>query len=163
MRTNRQNKRLWALVRDLARIVGGRAEAEAIMRDMVEDLTGRRSTKNLNARQAAQIVQRLEEQARPADHGAGPDRFENLAGRAGMATPRQLRMLEALAADALKGKTLADRRRALNKICKRQTGAERLEWLQREDVTPVKEALIRIGERNGRDLSGLDSVEKWGM
>ena len=141
-RTNRQNREFWGLVEQLAKALGDRAEAEAIARDVVEEITGQRSTSRMDADQADQVIRELRARVEPASQ-----RFNELGRRPGMATPKQLRMLEALAVDALRGDSVEERRLRLRGFLVRQSGVNDLRFLESDQVTAVKRGLEEIRDR----------------
>ena len=66
----------------------------------------------------------------PSGTGSMKERFEDLGHRDGMATPGQLRKIEAMWMDVSKMPTYAARERALNGFLKRITGVENLRFLE---------------------------------
>ena len=151
--TAHQNKRLWALVSELARHMGSRDEATAIMRDVVKDKSGQESTKALSRYEADLVLMDLTERLGNNRQAWSRKRWGGLAKpRPGMATAAQIRMLEAMAVDALKGDTPDDRRNNLRRVLKRQAGIDDLRFLQADQVTQVKAALVALGRRNGREM-----------
>ncbi len=153
--TPKQNKQLWAAVGTLSKFTG-KAEAESIMRGFVQEVSGQDSTRSLSDAQARNVINRLNDSANPGrkKKQIGKARFSDLAERRDLskASPDQLRMLEALAHDALKGETRAVRERGLRRLLRKYYGIEDLRFLNEDQVTPLKKTLIAIGKRNGFEL-----------
>jgi hypothetical protein len=141
-RTNRQNREFWGLVKQLTKALGDRAEAEGIARDVVEEITGQRSTSRMDRCQADRVIRELRQRVEPVSL-----RFNELERRPGMATPKQLRMLEALAVDALRGDSVEERRLRLRGFLMRQAGVNDLRFLESDQVTAVKRGLEEIRDR----------------
>lgn len=104
------------------------------------------SSKALTNTQAADLLAAFEalgwQPAAPSPaaaqrRGWGKARYEHLAGRAGMATPRQLRKIEASWRSLARNPSDA----ALLAFLERQTGIKRMEWLRKTDVPAVLTAL----------------------
>lgn len=106
---------------------------------------GVESSKDLTFHNAELLIHRFE-QALPSNHPQrSSTKYENLgirynwALRRHYATPKQLRMLEALwmSSPNVRQKTT----QALEHFAKRITGKEKLEWLLIDDVQKVKKAI----------------------
>lgn len=68
-----------------------------------------------------------------------------------MASPRQLRYLEAIAQEALRGKSPDERQKALRKIVQRQAGVSDLMFLEKHMVNSVLYALEEMRDRGNQD------------
>jgi len=73
-RTQTQNRRFWAIVRDLVKQHGlDQADAEAILRDEVESVSGQRSTRALTSAQARMVIAKLSARLPQTEGRSGPD------------------------------------------------------------------------------------------
>lgn len=115
------------------------------------------STKNLTYAEAALLIEHLEEMA--LEKGVwvkypGKSAFEHLGVRPGMATPSQLRNIEALWKDANRIKRNADRAAALRSWLFKFFKISDLRFLPADQVSKVLKALRAMKERratkNGR-------------
>jgi len=108
------------------------------------------SCKALTYVQAAQFIAELEKAlnfATELDQKAAPKyKYDNLRGRDGMATPRQLRKIEAMWADVSRAKTDEERTSALRRFLKRIVGVEDLRFLEIWQVKKVIKALEAMRE-----------------
>lgn len=81
------------------------------------------------------------------DSGLSPKKkkYDDLGNRPGMATPKQLRMIEAMWADVSKYKRSRDaRERALRYFLKHITGVDRLEFMTARDVRKAVKAIEKM-------------------
>jgi phage gp16-like protein len=111
-------------------------------RDMLHDLYGKRSSKELTPLQQAELAGILQKQLRARNGGKWND-FKR--SNPAMATPRQLRAVEAMWGKVSCAETAEGRKQALLKFCERITGRERLEWLKKTDVRKLIKAMEAMG------------------
>ena len=98
--------------------------------------------KNLTYIQAARFIADLEKKAGKSNHYKGNrQKYENFRGRAGMATPRQMRKVEAMWAEVSRAGTDEARASALRRFLKRIVGIEDLRFLECWQVRKVIRAL----------------------
>jgi len=99
------------------------------------------SSTQLTAAGADQLIWDLQKNAEKAAVWVRPQRkFNNLAGRKNMATPKQLRMIEAMWAEVSRASNMAERAAALQSFLPR-FGATSLEEVQYWQVHKIVEAL----------------------
>jgi Protein of unknown function (DUF1018) len=79
--------------------------------------------------------------------GSFKDRFSDLGYRDGMATPKQLRMIEAMWMDVSKMPTYAAREKALSGFLKRITGVENLRFVEDWMVQKIVKAIDHMKRR----------------
>lgn len=84
-------------------------------------------------------------QRREYTEGASKKRFDDLGRRTGMASPPQLRKIEAMWAKVSRAQTARDKRTALNHFLAGRFGVERIEWLPFETVPKVIRAIAAMG------------------
>ncbi len=112
------------------------------------------SSKELTEKEAAGLIRTLEAMAvkqgvwtQRAGKGWGRRRFEELGGRENiMATPRQLRMIEAMWRDVSRARTDDERRKTLRSFLKRLVRVETLEFLEKKHVQVIITALEAMKE-----------------
>jgi phage gp16-like protein len=110
-------------------------------RDMLYDLYGKHSSKELTPLQQAELVGILQKQLKPKSGG----KWSGLKrSNPEMATPRQLRAVEAMWG-AVSRAEAKGREQALLKFIKRITGCERLEWLRKADIRKLIKAMEAMG------------------
>jgi phage gp16-like protein len=111
-------------------------------RDMLYDLYGKRSSKQLTKLQQNELCDLLQKRAN-AKNGrkwSEPKRRNPM-----MATPKQLRALEAMWAGVSRAETAEARERALQKFCKRIAGIDHPKWLKKTDIRKMFRALEEMG------------------
>lgn len=137
--TRNQLRALWASARD-------KGLEEEALRDIVKDETGARSISRMTTEQAAAVLKRLGVApiARKDGRGAGGEghkRFDDLGRRPGMATPKQLRKIEAMVADRFRAE---DKGAALRQWLKDRFGVADLRFLPRYRASDVIVALEKM-------------------
>ena len=116
---------------------------------LLRDRYGASSSKDLSPRQADDLVACLKGLA-PAPVNAKPRRterparFAKLDGRPGMASAKQLRMLEASWVQRSRGESLQDKQEAFLEFLRRRFKVERLEWIAQEDVGRILRAIQKV-------------------
>ncbi|MDU7473597.1 MAG: regulatory protein GemA [Paenibacillus macerans] len=124
-RTPEQNRKIWALAGELG-------FDEGLLRDVVERLTGQRSTSALTVVQANRLIDELNRIA------GKPQPSTTSTRRPGMATPEQLHKIRTLERDL----GWADNPKRLQAFMKKYCGGvARLEWLQFGQATTLIESL----------------------
>lgn len=71
-------------------------------------------------------------------------KYEELGRREGMATPRQLRMIEGMWKEVSRMRTEEGRKRALRYFIKRITGKDSIKFLEQSDVEKLVQAIKNI-------------------
>lgn len=106
------------------------------------------SSKDLTDGQAENFIQRLKKSAaevgtyKPKKEFAfNKYRHHDCAGRKGMATPAQLRKIEAMFFCVSRKETDAERKKALDRYCERITSKSSIKFLTLRDVAKVIKAL----------------------
>ena len=128
-------------IHGLARLLGLNDEA---YRDMLNDRYHVRSSKDLNPQQRFQLIKELREKV----HG-NVQKFNDLMERKKhLATPRQLRAIEAMWAQVSRASTAKDRSKALNAFCKRLTGVEVITWICKDDAKIIIKAIQAMGAKS---------------
>lgn len=121
-------------------------------RHLLNDFYGVSSCKHLSRMQAADFISRLGS-IRPR-----PLPYEDLAGRPGMAQPKQLRMLMAMFAEVSDAPP-AQREERFNAFLKaRFNGLSGLRWLEEKDIRRVAKALKSMkvqAEKKATKINGL--------
>jgi hypothetical protein len=112
---------------------------ESVLRDIVESETGARSISKLTTEQAAAVLNRLIPNARRS--GGSVRRFEELKRRPGMATPKQLRKIEAMVAERFRA---GDKAAALREWLKTRFNVADLRFLSRTRASDVIVALEKM-------------------
>lgn len=109
-----------------------------------------RSSKELNYFQAERLIDDLVKKA----EGLGvwkkrtsSKKFEDMQGRPGFATDKQLRMIEGIWAEVSRATDEKERRTALRHFIERITGTSALEFLQSEEASVVINALKEMQKR----------------
>lgn len=69
------------------------------MRNVVEAVSGQRSTRGLSLDQASEVLNRLTNRRFAHDRARGKNKYREMDGRRGMATGAQLRKIEAMWAE----------------------------------------------------------------
>lgn len=116
---------------------------------LLRDRYGATSSKDLSPRQADDLVACLKGLAPVAGNvkprrAERPARFAKLDGRPGMASAKQLRMLEASWVQRSRGETLQDKQEAFLEFLHRRFQVERLEWIAQEDVGRILRAIQKV-------------------
>lgn len=126
------------VIHGLARLLGLNDEA---YRDMLDDRYQVRSSKDLNPQQRFQLIKELREKV----HG-NVQKFNDLVERKKhLATPRQLRAIEAMWAKVSRAMTAADRKKALDAFVKRLTGIDHVRWITMHDAQTLIRAIKTMG------------------
>lgn len=103
------------------------------------------SSKELSAKEANLVIDELKRRLQAAggwtDHGKTRRRYEAMAGRDSMATPAQLRMIEAMWKEVSYMTTELGRKAALRRFVKRIAHVDALEFLSGQDVPKIIRAL----------------------
>ncbi len=156
-RTIEQNRRLWAIVGKLAKYVGGREAAEAMMRDLVQKAMGQPSTRLLSEGQMEEIISALNAILKHREKAcAAPEPDE-------LPTQRQMDTIEHLRKD------LAMHPQGLRKLCQRIV---KKPWPQtRAEAMKLQEALSamllrkipreQLAQRIGKLLFLDESLTAW--
>lgn len=127
--------------------------ADEDYRAMLWDRFHANSSKDLNTRQSLELVASLhqllpaEERAkhpRPQIAAGTRRRFDSLGTREGMATPTQLRMLEASFVQRSRAETLPEKQEAFRVFLRNRCKVERIEWIQRGQVGPILRAIQSV-------------------
>lgn len=115
--------------------------------------------KNLSLYQAQAFIKELEDITQkieqktdylePKETEKQPERFSNLDNRPGMATPPQLRKIEAMWQDISIVPEPDARNRALRRFVQRIAGVADLRFLDREGASKIINALNAMEKRNG--------------
>lgn len=134
MRTYSQCSRIHAL----AAVLG---MGDAQYRDMLRDLYGKHSSKELTPTQQIELVRILAKQVSAANSKRNTLKNRNRA----WATHRQLNAIEAMWKKVSRAETEESRKLALNAFCKRITGCELLEWLKKKDIRKLIKAMEAMG------------------
>ena len=119
-------------------------------KDLIEDEAERLIRKMELAAAAKGVWKRYkgdspESTASPVNPGQSPKKYDEFGKRPGMASPKQLRMIEAMWADVSKYKNNSEaRERALRYFLHHITGVDRLEFLESRQVQKVIKALQRM-------------------
>ncbi|MDR2582048.1 MAG: regulatory protein GemA [Fibromonadaceae bacterium] len=149
MKIYSQSSRIHAL----AAILG---MGDAQYRDMLLDLYGKHSSKELTPTQQTELMKILGKQVATANNSKQP----NLKSRnPSWATHRQLHAIEAMWKKVSRAETAESRKLALLAFCKRITGCELLEWLRKKDIRKLMKALEAMGastpeQYNNQPLTG---------
>ncbi len=140
--TNAQLRAIWGAAKR-------QAIDESTLRDLVEAETGARSISAMSPAQAATVLNRLlgtAPLARSDGRGAGGEgrRFADLGERRGMATPRQLRKIEAMWRDRSRMTTADEQDAALRAWLTARWGVGDLRFLSRFRASDVIVALEKM-------------------
>jgi len=136
-----QRKAIWATARDQG------LDSDAL-HDLVETETGQAHISTLSHNQASLILDRLTGQEGHPGYrsgtqamGYGRTKYNNLATRKGMATPAQLRKIEAMWADRARA---ADRDASLRQFLQHKFSVSDVRFLDRRRASDVIVALERM-------------------
>jgi hypothetical protein len=105
---------------------------------------GVESCRGLDFRQAMEVVAALRRFAGQDRRPGGSRRYDDLGHRAGMATPKQLRMLEAMWMEVTRQTTRTAARSALGSFLLHRWQVTGLEMLRRDQVSAVRRALSEM-------------------
>lgn len=134
-RTPEQNRKIWALAGELG-------FDEMMLRDLVERLTGQRSTSALTVFQANRLIDEMNRLG-----GKQTIRTTTATRRPGMATPEQIHKIRSLEREL----GWADNPKRLQAFMQKYSGGiARLEWLQASQARALIESLkgvLRTEER----------------
>ena len=110
------------------------------------------SSKNLTINQAEDLLKRLKYQA--SSMGLYTEKinyykkYENMAGRYGMGTPKQLRMIEAMWKSVSNQETEEKKEKALNHFVLRLVGKSHIKFLTQSEISKVIKAIQKMKEKN---------------
>lgn len=122
-------------------------------RAMLWDRYEATSSKNLTARQAKDMVAALHELLPAEEREAHPVpqiapgtrlRFDRLGDREGMASPRQLRMLEASWVQRSRAEDLSAKQDAFREFLRTRFHIERIEWIPSDQVGRILRAIQAV-------------------
>lgn len=125
---------------------------DEVYRDMLHGYSNQmrkiRSSKDLSYGEASHLIKKLTKLAK--DAGAWKDyrkrdKYEDLGTRPGMATPKQLRMLEAMWKDVSIVKNATARQKAFNKFIHRIVKVNDPKWVEDWMVEKIIRALEAMG------------------
>ncbi|MDD3236837.1 MAG: regulatory protein GemA [Candidatus Gastranaerophilales bacterium] len=109
---------------------------------------GVESSKNLTDKNARSLIQDLKGNAirmgvyiPTKQYAFQQFKYDNLGHREGMATPKQLRMIEAMWKDVSKKETESERQSSLKVFIKRITNKEHFKFISQEDIQKLVKAL----------------------
>ena len=105
---------------------------------------GVRSSKELSFEEAERLIEDMEGLAIIEgvwERLDGKRKYEDLGNREGMATPKQLRMIEALWRDVSRARSVKERERTLRSFLRNRFGIEDLRWVESWQVKKIVEAL----------------------
>jgi hypothetical protein len=111
------------------------------------------SCKDLSEDEAEKLIRKMELAAAAKGvwkrfGSGGVKKYDELGERPGMASPKQLRMIEAMWAEASKYKRNTEaRERALRYFLHRIAGVDRLEFLEQGQVQKIIKAIFKMKER----------------
>jgi hypothetical protein len=119
------------------------------------------SSKQLTVEQADRFISRLEETATAVGAWTkfeGKMTYEKLSGRAGMASPAQLRLIESLWKEVSMTRRKEDRKKAMRAWLMRAFKVSDVRFLDNETVKKVIHALLAMRERKNAEKAQIDSV-----
>lgn len=112
------------------------------------------TSKNLSEDEAEKVIKQLKRNAISAgvykpknDYRFIKGRYEYLAGRPGMASPKQLRMIEAMWFEVSFKDNDKNRKQALYKFIYKITGKQRMEFLTPVDVRKIVAAIKNMEKK----------------
>ena len=117
--------------------------------EMLQNSYGVSSSKDLNQTQAREFLNKLRDMGRDMGifkstriYSFQKYNYNDLNGRADdMATPKQLRMIEALWLKVSRQTSDTDRKSALNSFIQRIIGVQNIKFLKKTDINKLKKAL----------------------
>lgn len=127
--------------------------SDADYRVMLWDRFHASSSKDLTAAQAQELVATLhsllpadqrQQHPRPQAAAGARVRFANFDGREGMATGKQMRMLEASFVQRSRAETLAAKQAAFVEFVRNRFRIQRLEWIAQKHVGQILRAIQSI-------------------
>ena len=123
---------------------------EEVYREILFGFNGAKSSKDLTAFNAQDLIEYLEKKAREMGVYKAK-KYENLGYRRGMATPKQLRYINALWKDVSFQTTEENKEKAFNAFIYRITGVQRVNFLTSRDVSKIVKAIktMQKGGLNG--------------
>jgi len=127
-----QLRAIWTIAR-------GSGVDEDALRDVVENVSGQRSTRGMTRDQASAVLRRLTGEGRRG--GRGKSRHREMDGRRNMATAKQLRKIEAMWADRARAD---DKALALRRLLQHKFGVSDLRFLSRTRASDVIVALEKM-------------------
>ena len=112
------------------------------------------TSKDLKYHEADELIKKLEEKAIPAGVWSrysmrGKRRYEDLKDRHGMASPKQLRKIEAMWKDVSYTHKQDERARALRKFIFRIAGVDDMRMLESKQASKIIEALEHMSRSHG--------------
>ena len=125
-------------LRALWTIAGGLGVAEDTLRDLVESISGQRSTRGLSLEQASRVIDRL---SGKQQGGGGKARHRELDNRPNMATGAQLRKIEAMWAERSRAE---DKSGSLRRFVQHKFSVSDLRFLGRTRASDVIVALEKM-------------------
>lgn len=115
--------------------------ADAVYRDILWDQCRARSSKDLTPQEVTKLLAHFRRLGWEPQARQGPMRFDDMGLRRGMATPAQLRKIEAIWMGVARVPTAA----ALRVFLKHRFGIDAMRWVRRDQVTGILQALTRMG------------------
>lgn len=89
--------------------------------------------------------------ASPVNPGQSPKKYDELRERPGMASPKQLRMIEAMWKDVSYHRNAEARERALRYFLNHITGVDDLRFIEAWQVRKIVKAIEKMKERNSNE------------
>lgn len=117
------------------------ALSEEVYRDMLKDNFNVSSSKELSVDQAATLIRSLKAHVDGPPGQPPTKKWDHLTGRPGMASPAQLRLVEAMWKDVSRVKESAPRSEALRAFLEKRFHVKALLWLEASQVQKVIRAL----------------------
>ncbi len=124
---------------------------EDTYREMLSQYNGAESSKDLSTYDANIFLNNLRDKANEAgvfkpkaSTKMRQYKYNNLGWRSGMATPAQLRKIEAMWFDVSYAKTDEARAQGLDIICKKITGKDSLKFIKHNDVSKLIKAITEM-------------------
>ena len=112
------------------------------------------SSKDLTYSQAKELIENLK--AKAVETGVYIPRtsiyktkYDNMSGRLGMGTPKQLRKIDVMWKSVSNQQTNVNKEKALNKFLFKITGKERLQFLTQSEISKVIKALTMMQKKAG--------------
>lgn len=125
--------------------------------DMVYQYNGAKSSKDLSAAEATDLLNRLRDNGKSAgvfkpkaETRFKQYKYNNLGQRPGYASPAQLRKIEAMWACVTRAETQEARKKALNVFIKRITGKDNILFIESRDAAKLIKALSTMASEAGR-------------
>ena len=127
---------------------------EETYRDMLQAVTGRRSCRELSRWQASEVLRHLERCGACQRQAPRPRKYDELDDRPRMASPAQLRMIEALWAEIARGDPTRTLRRFLFRAWKVSDVRFLQDWQASEVIEAIKAIHKRYLGRSTKDGTG---------